>query len=79
MTTGLSMAGVLALYGLAAAGVRLLRDLLVLRRLERLMTGCTAPQRAEVGKLLAASLRPADPAPPGGGAPSADGVGRGPG
>ncbi|WP_202234624.1 hypothetical protein [Actinacidiphila reveromycinica] len=41
---------------LVKEGIRLFRDILLLRRLERLMIDCSPLQRAKVGGLLAASL-----------------------
>ncbi|MFH9351985.1 hypothetical protein [Kitasatospora sp. NPDC017646] len=52
--------------GVVSGAIRAWRDVLVLRRLERLMTGCTARQRADVAQTIAATLRrPGRPQLPG--------------
>ncbi|MFB7908655.1 hypothetical protein ACFC1T_19725 [Kitasatospora sp. NPDC056076] len=56
MTPTVALAGAL-LCGVMSGAIRAWRDVLVLRRLERLMTGCTARQRAEVAQTIAASFR----------------------
>ncbi|MFJ4189011.1 hypothetical protein [Kitasatospora sp. NPDC089509] len=61
MTPTLALAGAL-LCGVVSGAIRAWRDVLVLRRLERLMTGCTPRQRAEVARTIAATLqRPGHP------------------
>ncbi|MEE1789106.1 hypothetical protein PUR71_40320 [Streptomyces sp. SP17BM10] len=54
------LAAVLA-CGVVSGAIRAWRDVLVLRRLERLMAGCTARQRAEVARAIAATLRRREP------------------
>ncbi|MQS12834.1 hypothetical protein F7Q99_11150 [Streptomyces kaniharaensis] len=64
MNPTLALAGVL-LCGVVSGAIRAWRDVLVLRRLERLMTGCSARQRAEVARTIATSFhRPERPARP---------------
>ncbi|MEU8514136.1 hypothetical protein AB0C76_21470 [Kitasatospora sp. NPDC048722] len=56
MSPTTALAAVLA-CGVVSGAIRAWRDVLVLRRLERLMTGCTARQRAEVARAIAGTLR----------------------
>ncbi|MER7849977.1 hypothetical protein ABTZ03_39265 [Kitasatospora sp. NPDC096077] len=56
MTPTLALAGAL-LCGVVSGAIRAWRDVLVLRRLERLMAGCTPRQRAEVARTIAATLQ----------------------